>query len=150
VIEKRIRSATSRAKRQFAQGLANDQSKKTPLSRGFLLRQLRLYAQRLERQQRRVGIGFHRLTPGLQPFGVAFAPDLLMQTTQCHRVTQQLHTFIIVQACRPDLQGVTNPLYPQPLDRLGLTVTRRRQRARQGILLRVDRAGSEPPGSNRS
>ena len=50
---------------------------------------------------------------------------------------------VLVELLRPNVQRLGHTLDTQPFDRLGLTVARRRQRARQGILLRIDHRPDE-------
>ena len=65
-----------------------------------------------------MGVGLDRLAPGTQPFGMPLAPDLLMQACQGHRVAEQRHALVVVQASRADFQRMPHTLDTQPLDRL--------------------------------
>ncbi len=75
---------------------------------------------------------------------MAFVPHLLVQTSEGHRVTEQRQALAIVEAGRADFQRVANTFLTQVLDRLRLTVTRGRQGAGQGVLLRVDHRTHKP------
>ena len=85
-----------------------------------------------------MGIGLDRLAPGAKPFGVPFAPDLLMQTGQGHRVAEQGYALVVVQPSRADFQRMPHAIGTQPFNRLRLTMARGCQGAGQGVLLRVD------------